>query len=368
MPRLGDAWVGTVYAPEYQSFLSLLHRWFDYEPMLNPLPLIQSTLAFYLLKYSYIFIILTLAISVLRTDGKNLKLELSLFCITCLLLLPVNASYQFVVLIPAAAILFKYYSDEKKYYQAAAIVLLMFVMNSHLQLFVTDHLKNTSFYILSYVKLIGLLIFFAVNLKLLLKLNSSVLFNKRAVKLFAAGGIHVVLLTAISFILNKPVNDGAEYIKTGNNYLISMPSVYGNKLIWTECVNEKFVLRSSFGYSYDKENVFYPVLSDSEHIVFETIENKIPKKKIIDIRTGIQRDASDIMLNQPSLNKNNGILCYSVNGNIIIEDPLTGKNYRLTSGKQFCSYPVFQNDSTVIFCSDRNRGVGFTALYRIKVK
>lgn len=51
---------------------------------------------------------------------------------------------------------------------------------------------------------------------------------------------------------------------TGNNYMISMPSEYGNKMIWTECINNKFVLRSDFGFSYDKENVFYPVFSDSE--------------------------------------------------------------------------------------------------------
>ena len=279
MSRLGDGWVGTVYAAEYQSFISLLHRWFDYEPMLNPFPFAQSILAFYILKYTYIFFILTLSISVVKANTQNLKLELSLFCITCLLLLPLNASYQFVVLIPAAAILFKYYSEQKKYVVAASMILLMFVMNSHLQIFAVNLLKNTPFYIFAYVKLIGLLIFFTVNIKILLKLSSTTLFNRRTIRFLSVGAVHVVLLTILSYSLNKPVDDGAEYISTGNNYLNSMPSVYGNKLVWTECINEKFVLRSNFGYSYDKENVFYPVLSDSEHIVFETIENKIPKQK-----------------------------------------------------------------------------------------
>ncbi len=368
MPRLGDGWVGAVYAAEYQSFISLLHRWFNYEPMLNPNPFIQSALAFYALKYVYIFSILTLAISVIKPDGKNLKLELSLFCITCLLLLPLNASYQFVVLIPASAILFKYYSEQRKYIIAALMILLMFVMNSHLQIIATNFLKNTSFYIFAYVKLIGLLIFFTVNIKILLKLNSTTLFNRRTIRFLSIGAVHVVLLTILSYSLNKPVDDGAEYISTGNNYLNSMPSVYGNKLVWTECVNEKFVLRSNFGYSYDKENVFYPVLTDSEHIVFETIENKIPKQKVIDIKTGIQRDASGIKLNSPSFNKDRSIECYSTGGVIMIEDPSTGKKYPLTSGKQVCAFPVFANDSTIIFCSDRNRGVGFTALYKIKIK
>lgn len=367
MPRLGDGWVGTVYSAEYQSFLSLLHRWFDFEPMLNPFPIVQSAIAFYVLKYAYIFFILTLAISVIKSKSENLLPELSLFSITCLLLLPLNASYQFVIFIPSAAILFIFYSDRKKYFMAAAILLLMFIMNSHLQIYVTNLLKNTPFYIFAYVKLIGLLIFFAVNIKILMNLNSTTLFNKRTIRFLSIGAVHVILLTILSYSINKPVDDRAEYIKTGNNYLFSMPSAYGNKLIWTECINEKFVLRSNFGYGYDKENVFYPVLTDSEHIIFETIENKIPKQKVIDIKTGIQRDAEGIKLNLPSFNKDKSIACYSKDGVVIIEDPSTEKHYPLTSGRQICSYPVFANDSTIIFCSDRNRGVGFTALYMMKV-
>ena len=369
MPRLGDAWVGTVYAAEYQSWLSLVHRWFSYEPMLNPEPLIESTLAFYVLKYSYIFFILTLAISVLKRSGENLKLELSLFCITCLLLLPVNASYQFVVLIPAAAILFKYFIDKKKYFAGASLVLLMFLMNSHVQIFITNSFKGSPFNIFAYVKLIGLLIFFAVNIKILLELNGTKLFNRRTLRLLAIGGIHVAALTIISYSLNKPIDDKAEFISTGNNYLVSMPSAFGNRLVWTECINDKFVLRSNFGFGYDKENVFYPVLTDSQHIAFETIENRIPKQKIVDITTGIQRNASGLKLNVHSLNKNKTIECYSENGVITIEDPSTGKHYPLTSGKQMCYFPVFADgDSSVIFCSDRNRGVSFTALYKLKIK
>lgn len=371
MPRLGDAWVGTVYAAEYQSFLSLLHRWFSYEPMLNPELLFESTLAFYILKYSYIFFLLTLAVSVLKRSNENLKLELSLFCITCLLLLPVNASYQFVVLIPAAAILFKYFYNKKKYFGGASLVLLMFLMNSHVQIFITNLFKSSPFNIFAYFKLIGLLIFFAVNLKILLRLNGTKLFNRRTFHLLAIGGIHVIVLTMISYSLNKPINDTekAEFILTGNNYLVSMPSVFGNKLIWTECINNKFVLRSNFGYSYDKENVFYPMLIDSQHIAFETIEDRAPKQKIIDITTGIQREATGLKLKAPSLNKSKTIETLSENGVIIIRDPLTGKHYPLTSGRQMCYFPVFAgDDSTVIFCSDRNRGVSFTALYKLKIK
>lgn len=369
MPRLGDAWVGTVYAAEYQSWLSLVHRWFSYEPILNPEPFFDSTLAFYVLKYSYIFFILTLAISVLKRSGENLKLELSLFCITCLLLLPVNASYQFVVLIPAAAILFKHFWDKKKYFAGASLVLLMFIMNSHIQIYLTNTFKGSPYNIFAYVKLIGLLIFFAVNIKILLGLNGIKLFNKHNSRLFALSGIPIIVLTILSYSMNKPFEDKAEFISTGNNYLVSMPSAFGSRLVWTECINDKFVLRSNFGFGYDKENVFYPVLIDSQHITFETIENKQPKQRVIDIITGIQRDASAVKFNAGSYNKDKTKSTYSVDGIIYIEDLQTGEKFPVTQGKQMCYFPVFaDSDSTVIFCSDRNRGVSFTALYKMKIR
>lgn len=369
MPRLGDGWVGTVYAAEYQSFISLLHRWFDYEPMFNPQPIIQSTVLFYLLKYIYIFGVLTFSISYLKPGKENLKLALSLFCIVSLLLLPVNASYQFVVLIPAVVFLAEYFIDNKKYCIAGTIIAVMLLINSPLQVWITAKLKDTPFYIFAYVKLFGLFFLWFTNLRILGKVNDVKLFNPRTQKLLAIAAIHIVLLSTVSYFTKQHINDSAEYFKTGNNYLISMPSAYNNKIVWTECINDKFVLRSNFGFSYDKENVFYPVLTDSEHIAFETIENKIPKQKIIDIKTGIQRDALGIKLNNSSLSKDKTLECYSTDGVIFIKNHSSGKNYPLTSGKQICTFPVFgDNDNTIIFCSDRNRGVGFTALYKINIK
>lgn len=197
---------------------------------------------------------------VLKPTRENLKLELSLFCITCLLLLPVNASYQFVVLIPAAVIMFKHFSEAKKYFLAASVVLLMFIMNSHLQIFITNQLKNTPLYFFAYVKLIGLLILFSLNIKILLNINLEKLFNKRTIRFLAIGSIHVIALTAFSYTFNKPLEDRAEYIETGGNYLYTMPAAYGNRLVWVEPVNEKFLLRSNFGFEYNKHNSFYPVL------------------------------------------------------------------------------------------------------------
>lgn len=367
MPRLGEGWVGTVYAAEYQSFTSLIHRWFSFEPMLNPNPLVQSSLAFYTLKNLFLFLILAFCAALIKPAAKDMLTALSLFCIVSLLLLPVNASYQFVVLVPAVVILFNYYSKNEKYIPAVLLVLVMFFMNSHIQVFTTDYFKNTSLYILAYLKLIGLTIFFSLNLKILHDLNNIKLFRPQAFRIFAAAGLCAAAFTVFSLIFHKPVNDNAKYVPTGNNYLVSMPSAIGNRLVWTECINDKFVLRSNFGFSYDKNNVFYPLFTDSNHIVYETIENQTLKQKIINTESGIEKDTSGILLNLGSLNSTGTAECFSSGGKIILHDLTSGIKIPLTSGKQFCYFPVFENDSTIIFTSDRKRGVGFTALYKLNI-
>lgn len=368
MPRLGDGWVGVVYASEYQSWLSLLHRWFNYEPALNPEPLTNSLAAFYFLKYVWIFIVLTLAISVLKPFKNNFKLEFSLFCITCLLLLPVNASYQYVVLIPAAAILFKYFTDNKKYYIAASLIILMFAMNSHIQIFITGIFKNTPYYILSYVKLIGLVTFFTVNLIIVLKINSEKLINKRSLKLLTVAGIHIIFLTIISAAANKFSENESEYINCGKNYMYTMPAVREEKIMWAEPVNERFALRSSFGFSYDKHSVYFPVFIDSQHIAFEYIENTQPKQKIVDIISGKERDTSGIRLNDVSLSSDKQLKCFSKEGILYLQHINSQEAAALTSRREYSSFPVFADDSTIVYASDRNRGVSFTSLYKMKIR
>jgi len=365
MTRLGDGWVGTVYAAEYQSFVSLLHRLFDAEPMFNPHPLLKSPLLFYLFKFTYIFTVLTFSIVYLKHGAENLKLQIALFCTVCLLLLPLNASYQYVVLIPAIVFLVEHFLQQKKYYMAAMVVLVMALINSPVQVKLTAMFKDSSFFIFAYVKLFGLLFLWIVNLRLLKSAGEPANYSRRMKKFFAIAGVHIVLLTAISLYMNKPIDDGAEFVQTGTSYLVSMPSASGGRVIWTECVNEKFVLRSNFGFSYDKENVFYPVFTDSMHIAFETIENRKPKQKVIDVKTGIQRDASSLRLNVPQVEGSTELV--SIEGKIWHRTIPPFLETQLTSGKQFCYFPVFAGGDSMYFCSDRYRGVGFTALYKRKI-
>lgn len=365
MTRLGDGWVGTVYAAEYQSFVSLLHRLFDAEPMFNPNPMLRSPLLFYLFKFTYIFAILTCSIVYLKPGKENLKLQIALFCTVCLLLLPLNASYQYVVLIPAVIFLAEHFIQQKKYILASSVVIVMALINSPVQVKLTALFKDSPIFILAYFKLFGLLFLWIVNLRLLKKATEPDYYSRRMKKFFAIAGIHIFLLTAISYYLNKPIDDGAEFVYTGNSFLVSMPSVSGGRVIWTECVNEKFVLRSNFGFTYDKENVFYPVFTDSMHIAFETIENRKPKQKIIDVKTGIQRDASAMKLNVPPVEGSTELV--SINGKIWHRTIPPFTETQLTSGKQFCYFPVFACSDSMYFCSDRYRGVGFTALYKRKI-
>jgi hypothetical protein len=362
MPRLGDGWVGTVYAAEYQSFVSLLHRLFDYEPMLNPDPLVQSALLFYFLKYVYMFTVLAVSAAALKPGRENLKPAIALFCIVCLLLLPLNASYQYVILLPAVVFLSESFLEQKKYFLMLSVIVVMFFINSPLQVMIVSALKNTPFFILAYLKPAGLIFLWIICLRELNMHNKTVFSSPR---LPAYAAIAVVLFTALSFYNYKPVDDGAEFVQTGNNYMVSMPSAVGGRLLWTECIGEKFVLRTNFGFSYDKENVFYPVFTDSVHVAFETIENRKPKQKVIDLVTGIQREASSLRLNVPQVVGSTELV--SLNGVLWHRAVPPTLETQITSGRQFCYFPVFAGSDSMYFCSDRNRGVGFTALYKRKI-
>ncbi len=127
MPRISDGWVGTVYASEFQSVISMLHTFFYSEPALNPYPLSESPQLYFIFKYIFNFGVLFISVFiVLNSDTikDSLKLQISLFCFVCMLLLPVNASYQYVILIPAIAILVSNYISEKKLLITVIILIL----------------------------------------------------------------------------------------------------------------------------------------------------------------------------------------------------------------------------------------------------
>jgi hypothetical protein len=369
MLRLSDGWVGTAYALEYQSFISLLHRLFDYEAALNPAPLIQSLVLFYVFKYLYICGVLCVSLSYLKKTNENIKLEISLFCIISMLFLPLNASYQFVVLIPAIIFLCEYYFRQNNYVKVGFLLFLMFFINSHGEVRLVNVLKDTPFFVFGYIKLFALLYLWLLNLKLLGLRTGLKPFNPHMRKFMLVGGLHMVGLTIMSSLVNQPIHDGAEPILISRNFMISNPSVLNapdDKLIYTECINEKFVLGSNFGLKYAKENVFSPVFISPDEIAYETVIDRKPVKKILNIKTG-ESSVTDKMSFQNGLISNNGNLkCFIQDGQLCIQDLVSDKITQLTSGRQINSYPRFaENDTKIIFCSDRSRGAGFTTLYQL---
>lgn len=371
MPRLGDGWVGTVYAVEYQSFISLLHRLFHYEPTLNPDPLAQSELFFYAAKYLWIFVILSVSLSYIKKNVENIKLEISLFCVIALLLLPLNASYQYVVLIPAVVFMGKHFLDQKKYLLPASIVIVMALINSPVQVWIVDQVKETPFFFLGYVKLMGLLYLWLVNLKELGKVTGIKPLDSRMRSLLYVGGIHVIALSAFSVVMNRPADDNALPLVHNSNFLITMPSALNTipeKFVYTECINEKFVLRSNFGLSINSENVFYPKMINESLLEYETIEKKIPVRKILDLSTSESVQTALTKGEEFAVSKNGKWKCFIHKGQLILEEISSGNKQQLTHGRQISSFPVFSyNDTKIIFASDRNRGVGFSTLYVIDV-
>ena len=373
MPRISDGWIGTVYAPEFQSVLSLLHILFYSEPSLNPNPLFESPELYFILKYIfYLGVLIVSVFIVLNTNkfNKNIfKLQISLFCFVCMLLLPVNASYQYVILIPAIAILINHYISEKRFYKILLTLFLFFIMNSPLTVFIINLTKNQSYFFLGYIKLIILLILWLNNIFILKKMNGQIMRTNVVLRYSFAYVFLILVFVKMSLAGNNVKDDGAKNLFVNSNYLISMPSALNDKIIFTECQNEKFTLNSNFGFKFDKENVFNPVFINSNEIEYSTIKDKNTHFKKLPLNSLSEAEASAYPASdKDQFSKDRTKKCYSKEGQIFLEDAASGKTVQLTSGNSFNTRPVFyENDSKIIFCSDRKRGVGFTTLYEINI-
>lgn len=370
MPRISDGWVGTGYATEFQSILSFLHVLFYNEPSLNPNPLIESPELYFIIKYFFYVGILTISVySILHFDNRDsnesFKLQVSLFCFVCMLLLPVNASYQYIILVPAVAILVKYYSDRKKYFQIILSLILFFLMNSPLTVLIVNVTKSTPWFFLGYVKLF-ILLYFWVKILLILREGVTVKAERFSKLNYIIAPLLVILiLTRMSLTFFRDNDDGAKNVLNNSNYLISMPSVYEGKFIYTECLDNRFVLNSNFGFTYNKDNIFEPEFLNKDEIVYETFESG---KKVFKKLNIVNLEAS-IITNSPRLRellKYDNVACFSENGQIFVKPARDSISVQVTSGNSINTRPVFdKKNGKIIFCSDRNRGVGFTTLYEI---
>ncbi|MBS1552161.1 MAG: DUF2029 domain-containing protein [Bacteroidetes bacterium] len=374
MPRISDGWVGTVYAPEFQSVISLLHTLFYRELSLNPYPLTESPELYFIFKYLFYFgIILTSVLSVMNSgagkDVNSFKMQIPLFSFVCMLLLPVNASYQYVILITAIAILSHHYISEKKYILTAVILSLFFIMNSPLTVYIINMTKNKHYFYLGYIKLYILLIFWVTGLSVS---GRSSVENITKATLLRYSYVYVFLIlifVKVSLTQISDDNDGAENILINSNYLISMPAVRDGKILFTECRNEKFILNSNFGFKTESDNYFNPDFINDNEIEYttfvkgKTVYNRLSLNSLDRTEIAKRTDSVGAMYSGDKTMR-----CYSLNGQIFLERINEIKTEQMTTGRSFNYFPVFNgDDSGIIFCSDRGRGVGFTALYEIKI-
>lgn len=372
MPRISDGWIGTVYASEFQSVISMLHTFFYSEPSLNPYPLTESPQLYFIFKYVFYFGILFASVfTVLNSDNvkDNSKLQISLFCFDCMLLLPVNASYQYVILIPAIAILVSHFISEKKLLITGLLLILFFIMNSPVSLYIISVTKNTPHFFLGYIKLFILLLFW-INILFIIRKSSFKNTTMSSKLRYSFAYVFLVLvMSQVSLALNNNKDDGAKNILANSNYMISMPDVRNDDIIFTECRNERFILNSNFGLKFDKENVFNPRFKSSNEIEFETVSKRNVNYKKLSLNTmtdsliSNRTDSAHI-----NYSGDRTLMCYSKDGQIFLERVSDHKREQVTSGKSFNYYPVFNSDdSGIIFSSDRKRGVGFTSLYEIRI-
>ena len=374
LPRVSDGWVGTVYVSEFQSVTSLLHRLFYSEPSLNPDPLMESPQLYFLFKYFFYFGILISSVYTVwysrnNKDPATFKLQISLFCFICLLLLPVNASYQYVILIKAIAILSYHYISVKNYFTVLILLSLFFIMNSPLAVYIIGVTKDKPYFYLGYIKLFILLFFWLNNIILLRSLAEKKIAVRSKLRYSFVYVLLILIFSRLSLARENTENDGAENVLINPNYLISMPDTKNEKIIFTECQNERFILNSNFGLSYNKENIFDPEFSGEDEIKYTTIKDRQFRNKKLNINTYADSQESEPEDKSSfDLSKDGSKKCYSKDGQIFLEDFKSGITKQVTSGNSFNTRPAFyEKDSGIIFCSDRKRGVGFTTLYEIKI-
>lgn len=373
IPRISDGWIGTVFAPEFQSMTSLLHTLFYFEPSLNSNPLIQSPELYFILKYFFYFAILGASMfSIWKSKDKNsfevFKLQIALFCFVCMLLLPVNASYQYVLLVPAIAILINYFLSRKGYFDIVITLILFFIMNSPVSVYIVNITKLTSYFYLGYVKLF-ILLYFWIRILYILK-EYGLEASKDLLRYSFACLLLISVFSRMSLRVFEQPMDSAMNLLLNPSYLISMPSVYGNKLVYTECRNERFALNSNFGFKYEKENVFDPEFVNGNEIVYETIKGKkeyLNKLSVVSENDTLFGGRTTTEVNKDSLESSHQV--FAKDGHIFLSEISSGNTVQLTYGNCIDSHPEFyDNFNKIIFCSDRNRGVGFTTLYEINIK
>ena len=179
----------------------------------------------------------------------------------------------------------------------------------------------------------------------------------------------ILIFTKASLMQISDDNDGAENILINSNYLISMPTVKDGHIIFTECRNEKFILNSNFGFKSESDNYFNPNFVNNNEIEYTTFGKGQTIYKRFSLHTFDNTQTAKPTDTDPArYSADKTMKCYSANGHIFLERINENKIEQITSGSSFNYFPVFNgDDSGIIFCSDRGRGVGFTALYEIKI-
>lgn len=102
---------GSAYAIAYQSWTGLFSYWFRFDAVQNPNPIVDSGTLFYLFKYLIVIVIggLTLAnLYRIRLHPNSLSIQVTLTSIAMLTILPVSATYHFVLLLFPLILLLKF--------------------------------------------------------------------------------------------------------------------------------------------------------------------------------------------------------------------------------------------------------------------
>ena len=323
LARALDGEINDPYSTAWASLSPILRRTFIAEPELNPSPLFQAPELFFFFKTFITMGTLTLVLTAAWREGQEQSRLLLAWFLTALVAINPNlVSYHFVLLLIPVALLYPFVSKP-----------------TLIALFALAELPWTG---LRPVWLFALFLFAGWRF----------LTGRRVAFALAVAAIAG---TGDALLRDHQTLDAEYAVARPGEYFEARPVAWNGQVVYESIRGNQYTIESTAGTVYrGPSNAFFP-RADGDTVTFDVASGEI--QVVDECRKGVA---------SPDGTK----LAYACNESggrhIFIEDRATGARRKITQGRCLNSAPAWESNA-ILFQSDCNRGVGITAIRRIKV-
>lgn len=364
------------YSPVWGSAASLAHRAFVHEPDLNPHPWVDAPVLARAAVAAWPVFVLVLAL-VSRGRAPSVAADFARWTTAALLVSPLTATYHFVLLVIPAAVLV---AQAETRGRRLAVVALVFFCGSNATHFAAP-LASGATLPLAYPRLLALAALFALTCGR---------FPARVVGGAAVAALGVGALGALA----APAEErGWERVEAARGYLAGEPVSCGGRLSWTAVEGGSLVVRDAGGVRFAGVALAARCVDGSLAAwCLRGGSGRTPCTRPLphddeDERAGIRiaADGSGVRevgsggarllwpgeARRPRLSADGRLVAFeSRDGgswDVRVIERSTGRVWRMTSDAANELEPSWLDARTVVFASDRRRGLASTTLYTVRV-